>query len=127
MKPRRIQLKRTKGWRKPEGAVVVTRPGPWGNPFVAVPAPAGGWLLAVASKWQGDATVVDIAREANTTAPWPTKTAAARGAVAAFRRLHDNPTSRESARKSLGGRALACWCKIGTPCHADVWLEFANP
>ncbi len=31
--PRRIQLKRTKGWRKPAGAIVCTRPGPWGNPF----------------------------------------------------------------------------------------------
>ena len=33
MMPRRIQLKRTKGWRKPAGAVVVGRPTKWGNPF----------------------------------------------------------------------------------------------
>ncbi len=26
----------------------------------------------------------------------------------------------------LRGRNLACWCKPGTPCHADVLLEFAN-
>lgn len=31
--PRRIQLRRTKGWRKPDGAVVVARPSRWGNPF----------------------------------------------------------------------------------------------
>lgn len=31
--PQRIRLRRTKGWRKPDGAVLVTRPGPWGNPF----------------------------------------------------------------------------------------------
>jgi hypothetical protein len=31
--PRRIQLRRTKGWRKPPGAVVVARPTRWGNPF----------------------------------------------------------------------------------------------
>lgn len=31
--PTRVQLRRTKGWRKPEGAVVVSRPGKWGNPF----------------------------------------------------------------------------------------------
>ena len=30
--PRRIQRKRTKGWRKPEGAINVTRPSIWGNP-----------------------------------------------------------------------------------------------
>lgn len=31
--PKRIQLRRTKGWRKPEGAIVVARPSIWGNPF----------------------------------------------------------------------------------------------
>jgi hypothetical protein len=30
--PTRVQLRRTKGWRKPEGAVVVARPTKWGNP-----------------------------------------------------------------------------------------------
>ena len=29
----RIQLRRVKGWRMPEGAVKVARPGKWGNPF----------------------------------------------------------------------------------------------
>jgi hypothetical protein len=31
--PQRIQLSRQRGWRKPEGAVVVARPTRWGNPF----------------------------------------------------------------------------------------------
>jgi Domain of unknown function (DUF4326) len=31
--PVRVQLHRTKGWRKPEGVVVVARPTRWGNPF----------------------------------------------------------------------------------------------
>lgn len=31
--PKRIQLKRTKRWRKPDGAIVCARPGRWGNPF----------------------------------------------------------------------------------------------
>jgi Domain of unknown function (DUF4326) len=31
--PRRVQLRRTKGWRKPPGAVVISRPGKWGNPY----------------------------------------------------------------------------------------------
>jgi Domain of unknown function (DUF4326) len=34
--PTRIQLRRTRGWRKPPGAVVVSRPGRWGNPFPVV-------------------------------------------------------------------------------------------
>ena len=31
--PRRIRLSRTRGWRLPEGAVVVSRPTRWGNPY----------------------------------------------------------------------------------------------
>jgi Domain of unknown function (DUF4326) len=31
--PRRIQLRRTKGWRKPPGAVMIARPSKWGNPY----------------------------------------------------------------------------------------------
>jgi hypothetical protein len=26
----------------------------------------------------------------------------------------------------LRGKNLACWCKPGAPCHADVLLELAN-
>jgi hypothetical protein len=32
--PQRVQLRRIKGWRKPEGAISVARPHKWGNPFV---------------------------------------------------------------------------------------------
>ncbi len=33
MTPKRIQRKRTKGWRMPPNAVYVGRPTKWGNPF----------------------------------------------------------------------------------------------
>lgn len=33
IQPRRIQRKRTRGWRKPADAIVVSRPSRWGNPF----------------------------------------------------------------------------------------------
>jgi len=28
--------------------------------------------------------------------------------------------------EELRGKNLACWCKLGDPCHADVLLEIAN-
>lgn len=28
--------------------------------------------------------------------------------------------------EELRGKNLACWCKDGAPCHADVLLEIAN-
>lgn len=41
--PKRIQLRRTKGWRKPANVIVVSRPTKWGNPIskALVPDPAG--------------------------------------------------------------------------------------
>jgi hypothetical protein len=44
--PKRIQRRRTKGWRLPEGAVCVTPPGKWRNPFhsgVAIDVGMYGW------------------------------------------------------------------------------------
>jgi Domain of unknown function (DUF4326) len=32
--PKRVQLRRIKGWRKPDGAISVARPHKWGNLFV---------------------------------------------------------------------------------------------
>lgn len=41
--PKRIQRKRTKGWRMPTGAVYVGRPTKWGNPFkIGAPHPVFG-------------------------------------------------------------------------------------
>ena len=34
--PRRVQLSRRRGWRKPDNTVVVARPTKWGNPFFAL-------------------------------------------------------------------------------------------
>lgn len=30
------------------------------------------------------------------------------------------------AMETLRGKDLACWCKLGEPCHGDVLLELAN-
>lgn len=125
MTPHRIQLKRARGWRKPAAVVVVTRPGPWGNPF-AVEETAGGWLLAVKGKAANDAKVMDIARKWNEIGALGHRAAAVAVAVEAFRQLHDNEISRHAIRHALKGRSLACWCPLGTPCHADVLLAIAN-
>lgn len=41
--PQRIQRKRTKGWRMPEGAIYVGRPTVYGNPFEVIQLPCGCW------------------------------------------------------------------------------------
>jgi len=50
------------------------------------------------------------------------------GAVARYRAaLLSDPARLAAARRELGGRDLACWCRLDVPCHADVLLELANP
>ena len=40
--------------------------------------------------------------------------------------LLEHPDLLAAARAELAGRPLACWCSLGTPCHADVLLDLAN-
>lgn len=105
MTPKRIQLSRRKGWRKPEGAVVVARPTKWGNPYRV------GDVALISAPWRGE----DVTFEYDITPPL---------AVEMFRQrfVHDAA----EIRAALAGRDLACWCKLDEPCHADVLLELAN-
>lgn len=49
------------------------------------------------------------------------------GAVAAFRVLVESEDETiAEIKQTLAGKNLACWCKPGEPCHADVLLEIAN-
>jgi hypothetical protein len=106
--PERVQLRRAKGWRMPENTVKVTRPGIWGNPFIVSPkvrpgARSGAEYICVP-------TVED--------------------AVACFEIwLKESLAKHQGARDELAklrGKNLACWCPIGSPCHADVILRLAN-
>lgn len=108
MRPERIQLRRTKGWRKPDNTVVVSRPSRWGNPWTIdmyladypdasevkrrsmATSDFRGWLDG---RWDLDAD-------------WPQR---------------DRPNVTE-----LRGKNLACWCPLDQPCHADVLLDLAN-
>ena len=105
MKPQRIQLQRTRGWKLPSNTVMVARPGRWGNPY----------RVGATAHWEGaDVAIPDAA-----------------AAVALYRRwmehhLRKDPRTMQKALAELRGKNLACWCKTGAPCHADVLLELAN-
>ncbi len=106
MSPQRIQLRRTKGWRKPEGAVVVSRPSGWGNPF----RPGEPYRFVDGAGRLRVGVVGD-------------RTSAARlftSYLAVRIDMH------EQVRTELGGRDLACWCPLDAECHADVLLRIAN-
>ena len=109
--PERIQLRRTKGYRKPEGAVVVSRPTRWGNPFVST----------------DPARAVDLYRRWLTTGNCDVMIGGDTGLSLAYLPSWNHAdTLRMRLREELRGRDLACWCRLDRPCHADVLLELAN-
>jgi hypothetical protein len=137
MSPQRIQLSRAKGWRMPENTVKVTRPGKWGNPFNFKPSECC-WM-ALAYGCRGDAAG---RQEASVRAfrEWIEAPPGSRTKEYTRRVMFGNDDksielgraeageapSLADMRRDLAGRNLACWCKLGAPCHADVLLELAN-
>lgn len=127
MSPQRIQLSRTKGWKMPENTVKVDRTTKYGNPFrdsehssygeSSVKLANGMYLMI--DDWWTTATAVELFRQ------WVTNQTVMDPAS-------DNKPltqARLPARPDLSllrGKNLACWCKPGTPCHADVLLQLAN-
>lgn len=115
--PKRIQRKRTKGWRMPENTVFVGRPTKWGNPFKI-----GEWTEVIhksasypyemymdSFRVEGASHAVNLFEMAAENKPdW-------------FHESYKLPDIKE-----LKGKNLACWCKQDEPCHADILLKLAN-
>lgn len=155
MRPQGIQLRRTKGWRLPAGAVSVARPGRWGNPFIfghksyglvrygpqhearfGRPWDYEGRISAPDNRhdmWFSNDNVVETYVRLATRAE----------VVELFRLTILDPTpgmrmawpSRsghfldvtvDDIRSELAGKDLACWCALDQPCHRNVLLELAN-
>lgn len=117
MKPQRMQLSRRAGYNlQAESRALnglparrITRPGPWGNPFTIEETARRYGLDADAAQ----AKAVELCGE------W------LRGTIDS-RLSPGDPPSREKIREALAGHNLACWCRPGTPCHADILIELAN-
>ena len=136
--PDRIQLSRARGWRKPPGSVVVSRPSLWGNMFKvgALCQEPGPWKCPAVPYagfgLPGTYTGYDVMNE-----PFPYQVRKVRDRAdavalfAAYIRFHDDEWPPEGIRRALAGRDLACWCPLpaeGEPdiCHAAVLLKIAN-
>ncbi len=99
----------------PPNTVSVTRPGKWGNPFRI-----GGYFQLNVGAFSWLEVIPELGRN-NPAFVWiETSTQA----VQLFRRYAEG--RKAGAFEPLRGINLACWCKIGDPCHADVLLELAN-
>lgn len=124
--PKRIQLRRTKGWRKPDGAIVVSRPSKWGNPFRVGSKLIEGTPMEYLRIVEDTAAKMGILKYDHVLA--------AGEAVALFRviaerefRLHREYRGELGWNpEDLRGRDLVCYCGLDRPCHADILLEMAN-
>jgi hypothetical protein len=104
--PKRIQRKRTKGWKMPPDTVCVDRSTRWGNPFRV-----GTDILL---RYPDNSKVfLATIRTPQQSVEW-------------YRAFTLHYHSGRSRLAGLRGKNLACWCKEGDPCHADVLLELAN-
>lgn len=124
--PKRIQLRRAKGWKKPAGCVVVSRPSLFGNPFTVKAAREAGY-----GTHNPDGTRATREESDRRLTEW---------CVSLFRSWLTNPKQTdyvgpEAEKKraallarlpELRGKDLGCWCALDAPCHADVLLELAN-
>jgi hypothetical protein len=113
--PIRIQRKRIKGWRMPENTVYVGRGTKWGNPLRVIKE-AGDWVvLDIEGNYWGRAYNENE------------KPAAIAKAIEAYSGWIDGKIGLGKLDiKELKGKNLACFCKEGEPCHADVLLKLAN-
>ena len=97
--PKRIQRKRTKGWKMPPNTVNVGRPSKYGNSFKV-----------------GDNDLMEVrpmtAEDAKKYFEWALDYAP--------KEMLDEWIA------ELRGKDLACWCALDAACHADVLLKLAN-
>lgn len=116
--PTRIQRRRVRGWRAPEGAVYVGRGTRWGNPYKVT---KDGSTHAVIDSRTGG--IIYGSRD---------EVDARRVAVDWYRAwFASKPGLHAAVRRQLAGRDLMCWCptpEVDDPdhCHAVVLLELAN-
>jgi len=149
--PKRIQLSRARGSRRPAGAVSVARPTKWGNPFKLndytglkrIPAaldPDASWEYEgrISADGATHAYHHPDGRITHCTVYYMTPSEI----VSTFERaltgnyspamIAASPSRKflkytvEDVRRELAGKDLACWCPLSRPCHADVLLRIAN-
>ena len=115
--PQRMQLSRKAGFNLQAASKAlnglpakrITRPGPWGNPFTIEETADKYGLEPGAAQAKAVALCGDWLRGKLDPKLSP-----------------GDPPSRAVIRQELAGHNLACWCKPGTACHADVLIDLAN-
>lgn len=127
---RRMQRRRTKGSRLPEGVVCITRPSRYGNPFHIVGRTVVGFNWSDVVDWDQGIGAMPPADMLYAEA------ADRRGAVdqavelyrelLSVRRREWEPARFAKWVVDARGRDVACYCPVTEPCHGDPLLEAVN-
>lgn len=115
-KPKRIQRKRSKGWRMPKNTVYVGRGTVFGNPFTVSQAVD----VFDCGKETAHVECVNWFRE------WLSAADDAFGECREYAEMKPQRDRLLSRISELHGKNLACFCGLDFACHADVLLEMAN-
>jgi hypothetical protein len=101
--PERVQRRRTKGSKMPPNTVSVTRPGPYGNPFViGRDGNAEECIAKFSAAWDHAIKYAELDRS-----PYM-------------------PFGKPIYLGPLKGKNLACFCRLDRPCHADILLKIVE-
>ena len=106
-----VQRKRSKGWRMPEDAIYVGRPTKWGNPYQVQ-----RMLANLFGVYNSDGESIG--------GIYHTERTAQIDAVRMYEEMmRQKLESDSSVLDELKGKKLACWCKVGEPCHRTALLR----
>jgi hypothetical protein len=133
----RIQRLRSKGWKMPENTIYVGRPSKFGNPFDLRKTEYSWYAISHGFKanrtgraaasvemyedWIAYGKAVEfesglLIEDTNSSEK-----------IASSPRIQTKtPPTHDEIITQLRGKNLACWCKLGQPCHADILLELSN-
>ena len=125
---KRIQRKRTKGWRMPEGAVYVGRPTLWGNPWDGRDVRAFDVPVEDRAAWLVRRYLADIEEGFGLLSDYGGNVSERRWDAAGRAVMATGANNMAEAAVLLRGRDLACWCP--EVCGEDVdlgWVEGGGP
>lgn len=104
--PIRVQLKRGKGWKMPPNTIIVDHRSRWGNPFIVG---KDGTAQECVNKYAAEMLPYTHRPPNN-----------------GLDKFFISEANLRDMTDHLKGKNLGCWCKIGSPCHADLLLAWVN-
>ena len=110
--PKRVQRKKTKGFKLPANTKCVNRGTKYGNPFKVVKSIYGFIIESVDGMYNSVhyENLIDANKES----------------IRMFDEYCNANFTKEEIQSDLKGKNLACFCSLDIPCHANYLLEIAN-